>query len=170
LDRRLLERLQKTAEEVGRAVHDLALRLRPTALDDLGLHAALQSGVEEWARRAGVEADFHSAGLEEQRLPDEVETVLYRVVLEALHNILKHAGARHVSVLIERRNGQALAIVEDDGAGFDAEGMLTRPPPGRLGLLGMRERMALVGGSLEVESTPASGTTMFARVPLLAER
>jgi PAS domain S-box-containing protein len=162
----LLERLQKTAEEVGREVHDLALRPRPTALDDLGLPAALQSAVEEWSRRAGVEVDFHSAGLEGRRLPEEADTALYRAVLEALHNTLKHARARHVSVILERRDNHAVAIVEDDGVGFDAEAALTGKPAGRLGLLGMRERVALVGGALEVESTPGVGTTVFARIPL----
>jgi signal transduction histidine kinase len=130
----LLERLQKTAEEVGRELHDLALRLRPTALDDLGLHAALQSAVEEWSGRAGMEADFHSTGLEGRRLPEDVETTLYRVVLEALHNTLKHARGRHVSVILERRDNHAVAIVEDDGVGFDAEAMLRSPLPGQLGL------------------------------------
>jgi PAS domain S-box-containing protein len=164
--RELLERLQRTAEEVGRELRDLALR--PTALDDLGLPAALQSAVEEWSRRAGVEADFHTAGLEGRRLPGQVETALYRVVLEVLSNVLKHARARHVSVLLERRDNHAVAIVEDDGAGFDTEAALARPPAGRLGLLSMRERLALVGGTLEVESAPGAGTTVFARVPLPA--
>jgi signal transduction histidine kinase len=162
----LLERLQRTAEEVGRELHDLALRLRPTALDDLGLLVALQSAVEKWSRRAGMEVDFHSFGLQGQRLPGEVETALYRVVLEALMNALKHARARHTSIILERRDNHAVAIVEDDGVGFDAEAALTSPSSGRLGLLGMRERVALVGGALEVESTPGAGTTVFARIPL----
>ena len=165
-DREALERLQKTAEGLGRELHDLALRLRPTALDDLGLHAALHSAVEGWSRATGVEADFPGAGLDGGRLPDEIETALYRVVLEALHNTYKHARARHVSVILEYRYGYALAIVEDDGAGFEAEAVLAHAPAGRLGLLGMRERVALLGGTLEVESTPGTGTTLFARIPV----
>jgi signal transduction histidine kinase len=94
-----LERLQRTVEKLGREIHEVAMRLRPIALDDLGLSAALQSALEEWSSRAGVEVDFHAAGLETGRLPSEAETALYRVVLEALHNVLKHAGARRVSVL-----------------------------------------------------------------------
>jgi PAS domain S-box-containing protein len=164
-----LERLQKRAEEIGRELHDLALRLRPTALDDLGLQAALQSAVDEWSRRSGIEVDYHSSGLAEQRLTEEMETALYRVVLEALNNILKHAQARRVSVILERFNNYAVAIVEDDGAGFDAEATLSSPPPGRLGLLGMRERIALVGGTLEIESTRGAGTTVFARIPLATQ-
>jgi PAS domain S-box-containing protein len=167
-EREFLARLQKTAEELGGKLHDLAVWLRPTALDDLGLRAALQSAVEEWSRRAGVEADFHSTGLEGRRLAEEVETTLYRVVLEAMHNTLKHARARHVSVILERRNDHVVAIIEDDGVGFDAEATPSSPAPDRLGLLGMRERLALVGGTLEVESAPGTGTTVFTRIPLLA--
>ncbi|HEV3444201.1 MAG TPA: PAS domain S-box protein [Gemmataceae bacterium] len=166
LDAEFLERLQKTAEDVGREVHDVALRLRPTALDDLGLQAALHSAVEDWSRRTGVEGDFHGAGLEARRLSGEAETALYRVVLEALHNTFKHARAGHVSVILETRNNHVAAIVEDDGAGFEVEAMLSSPLPGRLGLLGMRERLELIGGTLDIESTPGSGTTVFARVPL----
>jgi signal transduction histidine kinase len=166
LAQELLERLQKTTEEVGRAVHDLVLRLRPTALDDLGLLGALRGAVEEWSRRSGVEVDFHSSGLEGRRVPGDVETSIYRVVLEALHNILMHARARHVSVILEVRNHHAVAIVEDDGTGFDADAALIDQSAGRLGLLGMRERVALVGGTLEIESAPGVGTTLFARIPL----
>lgn len=161
-----LARLQRAAEEVARGVHDVALRLRPTALDDFGLAAALRSAVEEWARGAGAEVTLDAAGLGPARLPPEVETALYRVVQEAVHNALKHAGPRRVSVLVERRNGHATVIIEDDGAGFDAGALLAHPPAGRLGLVGMRERLALVGGTLEVESAPGSGTTVFARVPI----
>jgi signal transduction histidine kinase len=154
------------AEEVARGVHDVALRLRPTALDDFGLAEALRSGVEEWCRASGAAVALDTDGLGAERLPAEVETALYRVVQEAVHNALKHAGAGRVNVLVERRRGDVTAIVEDDGGGFDADAVLSRPPPGRLGLVGMRERLALVGGTLEVESSPEAGTSVFARVPL----
>jgi signal transduction histidine kinase len=88
---------------------------------------------------------------------------LYRVVQEALTNVARHAGARVVSLVIQEQDGCALAVVEDDGAGFDAEAAAAA---GRLGLLGMRERMTLLGGVLEVESRPGAGTTVIARVPL----
>ena len=164
----LLARLQRTAEDMARGVHDLALRLRPTALDDFGLAEALRSGVEEWGRGAGTEVTLDTDGLGGERLPAEVETALYRVVQEAVHNALKHARPARVNVLVERRNHHVTAIVEDDGAGFDADAVLSRPPPGRLGLVGMRERLALVDGTLEVESGPGAGTTVFARVRLPA--
>ncbi len=91
-----------------------------------------------------------------------MEITLYRVVQEALTNIVKHARAGHVSVILTRRNGTATAVVEDDGRGFD----VAAPNPETLGLAGMRERLALVEGRLQVESRPGHGTTIVAEVPL----
>ncbi len=111
--------------------------------------------------------DFHSDGLAGHRLPLEFETALYRVAQEALTNVLRHANARRVSVLLERRPGGVSLIVEDDGRGFDAETLLQAPPTeGKLGLLGMGERAKLVGGTFALESSPGSGTTVFVRLPL----
>jgi signal transduction histidine kinase len=162
-----IEQLQSIADQIGREVHQLALDLRPTALDDLGLAAALANYAEEWGRRSQIEVSFHSHGLEDQRPSSEIETAIYRVVLEALNNVARHAQARHMSVIVERQDDQLVAIVEDDGNGFDAEAMLgTLRSQQRLGLLGMQERMAQIGGSLTVEATPGSGTTIIARVPM----
>ena len=164
-----LRRLQDLADAVGRQIHRVALELRPTALDDLGLDSALSTYVEEWAARAGVAADFSAAGADAGRLPAGVETALYRVVQEALTNVLRHARAGRVSVTLHRTGGGASVVVEDDGAGFDAESVA--PPAGsggRLGLLGMRERLAQVGGTLTVESAAGQGTTVIARVPATA--
>ena len=167
--RQRLQQLQELADLIGREMHHLALELRPTALDDLGLQTALGNYVEEWSGRSGVGVDFHSTGLDEKRLPSPIETALYRVVQEGLTNVLKHAQARRVSLILQCSSDQVLAIVEDDGRGFDAEAAIsTRGPRGRLGLLGMRERVALVGGTLTIESTPGRGTTLFARIPLSA--
>jgi signal transduction histidine kinase len=164
-----LQNLQALTDLVAREVHNLALELRPTALDDLGLQSALANYAERWSERSGVEVDCHALGLDGDRLPAPVETALYRVVQEALTNVLKHAGARRVSLILQRFPGQAVAVVEDDGGGFDAESV-TAPARdgGRLGLIGMRERLALVGGTLTVESIPGRGTTVIARVPLTA--
>ncbi len=159
-----LQKLQALTDLIGREVHHLALELRPTALDDLGLQAALANYADGWSERAGVEVDFHAAGLDGGRLPAPVETALYRVVQEALTNVLRHAGARRVNVVLQRSAGQVAAVVEDDGRGFDPE---SAPGAGnRLGVLGMRERAALVGGSLTVESAAGRGTTIIVRVPL----
>jgi PAS domain S-box-containing protein len=157
-----LLRMQELSDLIGREIHQIALALRPTALDDLGLNTALVNYVESWSEQSGVEADFQSAGMDGARLPPEVETALFRVVQEALTNVRKHAQSQHVSVILRRGPQDAVAVVEDDGRGFDAEATAA----GRLGLLGMRERLALVGGTLVVESEPGKGTTVFARVPL----
>ena len=159
-----LARLRELTDRIGREFHQLALDLRPTALDDLGLQTALANYAEAWAERSGVEVDFESAGPDTARLPEAAETALYRVVQEALTNVLRHAGARRVSLVLQWSPRQAVVVVEDDGVGFDAESVTA--PAGRLGLLGMRERVALVGGTLTIESSPGRGTTIIACVPL----
>jgi PAS domain S-box-containing protein len=162
-----LQQMQALTGLIGREVHNLALELRPTALDDLGLESAVANHAERWSERSGVEVDYHATGLDGGRLPAPVETALYRVIQEALTNVLKHAQARRVSLVLQRAPGQAVAVVEDDGVGFDAESV-TAPTRGgeRLGLVGMRERLAVVGGTLTVESSPGRGTTVIARIPL----
>jgi PAS domain S-box-containing protein len=164
-----LARLREVTDLISREVHHLALDLRPTALDDLGLQTVLATFAEGWSARSGVEVDFQNSLPESARLPEAVETALYRVVQEAMTNVFRHAGARRVSLVLQCSAGQAVAVVEDDGVGFDAESMMAPAGDlGRLGLLGMRERMALVGGTLTVESAPGRGTTVIARVPLAA--
>lgn len=157
-----LGEVRRVADELGRQVHGLAVRLRPTALDDLGLRATLQTELTGWAARTGVTTDFQTVGLDDRRFPPEVETTLYRVVQEALTNVVKHARARTVSVVVEWVGGHGVAVVEDDGAGFDPAAV----PPGRLGLAGMRERVTLAGGTLDLEMGPAGGTTLIARIPV----
>ncbi len=160
-----LDEVQKVAEELGRATHDMAIRLRPTVLDDVGLYAALQHDLHEWSTRTGVEVQFQAVGMESNRFPPEIETALYRVIQEALTNILKHAGARLVSVVVEKRGAEAIALVEDNGVGFDPNGPV---PSGKLGLLGMRERLEMLDGDLELESSLGAGTCLIARLPLKA--
>ena len=160
-------RLDKLIQDLMRDVHRLAWELRPSALDDLGLELALQRYITEWSETALVPVDFHSDGLDGDRLPLEIESTLYRVALEALTNIVRHASARRVSVLLERRGLRVSLIVEDDGLGFDVDAVLASPSgQDKLGIIGMEERLSLVGGSLEIESAPGSGTTLFARLPL----
>ncbi|MBA4190433.1 MAG: PAS sensor protein [Planctomycetaceae bacterium] len=165
-----IQNLQTLTDLIGREVHDLALELRPTALDDLGLQAALANYVEGWSERSGVEVDFQVLRLDGIRFPALVETALYRVVQEALTNVLKHAGANHVSVILQRTPGQVSAVVEDDGQGFDSDAhAVGSNAERRLGLLGMRERLSMVGGTLTIESGIGRGTTIIARVPLPGE-
>jgi signal transduction histidine kinase len=149
---------------VRSTLHDvrrLAVELRPKALDDFGLEPALERLTASFAEQTGLDVDFQTM-LPEGRLPPEIETTLYRVVQEALTNIVKHARASRVSVLVTRKDGSVTAVIEDDGAGFDP----SRVREEGLGLMGMRERAALVGGRITVESRPGAGSTLVAEVPL----
>jgi signal transduction histidine kinase len=143
-------------------VRALAVELRPSALDDFGLGSALERLAQTFGERSGIETTVE-ARLEE-RLPPEIETTLYRVVQEALSNVVKHAAAEHVSIVVSQRGSTVAATIDDDGRGFDQDDVRDEA----LGLLGMRERLALVGGSLEIESAPGGGTTLAAQVPLTA--
>jgi two-component system, chemotaxis family, CheB/CheR fusion protein len=162
----LLKTLQSITETLGKEIHDLAIELRPTALDDLGLLRTLTNYFEEWSKRTKIPVDFHHSDWPHERLPAHIETTLYRVICEALNNVLKHARASRVSIIMEQRGGQAVAIVEDDGAGFDSQSAQNSPSRKALGLVGMKERTALVDGELKIESRPGGGTTVFLRVPL----
>ncbi len=162
-----ISQLEKLADSLMQDIHRLAWELRPAALDDFGLEMALRRYASEWSEQNGVAADFHCHGMETHRLPTELETTLYRITQEALTNVLRHAKAQRVSVLLERRPDHIRLIVEDDGRGFDAQAALKAPGAhGRLGLLGMHERVILANGTIEIESTPGAGTTVFVRIPL----
>ena len=164
-DQRLAD-LERLADRIARELQDTATQLRPPALDSLGLAPALRSHLEEWSARSAITCDFHSSGMDVQHLPPELETTVYRVVQEGLTNVLKHAAATHVSLILERRRGMLSAIMEDDGRGFDVDAVLSAPEKARrLGLRGMRERVALLGGQLQIESAPEAGTTLFVRLP-----
>jgi signal transduction histidine kinase len=162
-----LNQLEKLAEGLMRDIHRLAWELRPPVLDDLGLCLALQRYADDWSQSTGVPVDLHAGGdWKNHRLPHEFETTLYRLAQEALTNVARHARAKNVSLLLERRSDQVSLIVEDDGGGFDSQGMMAAPAStGRLGLLGMQERVRLAGGTLTIESTLGTGTTVFARLP-----
>lgn len=165
--------LQRNVQELRRrltvtldAVHQMARRLRPLALDDLGLKAALSRHIQEQAAQTGLDIDLDMDGLGEERLLAEVETTVYRIVQEALANAIQHAAATQISVVLERQHGTVIALVEDDGAGFDLSAAASNTA--RLGLSGMKERAHLVGGTLTVESNPGAGTTICLRVPSAA--
>ncbi|HEX7481140.1 MAG TPA: sensor histidine kinase [Polyangiales bacterium] len=148
------------------SVYRMALDLRPALLDDLGLIAALGRQIEELTARHGLPIDFQSVGLEREmpRLPRGIKTALYRVAQEALHNIMRHAHAQRVSLVVIRRPDEVVLLVEDDGVGFDVESI--RHSADALGVLGMEERVTLCGGTLTIESTPGQGTNLRARIPL----
>jgi signal transduction histidine kinase len=163
-----LARLVGLTDQMMRDVHRLAWDLRPPMLDDFGLESALRRYTEEWSLHGGVALDFHHYSDSELRLPGNLETTLYRVTQEALNNILKHAHASRVSVILERRGKGLSLIIEDDGVGFDAEAEapFSDPRPGGLGLLGMRERVLLAGGAISIESSPGTGTAVYVRFEL----
>jgi signal transduction histidine kinase len=155
------EELRELVVSTLQDVRRLAVELRPSALDDFGLVAALERLTASFTEQTGISVDFQTA-LADERLPGEVETALYRIVQESLTNVVKHARARRVSILLARKGGTVKAVVEDDGQGFDEA---TQTGDG-YGLVGMRERLALLGGRLEVESGRDAGTTIAAEVPV----
>ena len=162
-----LETIKQTAHRLDSEVGFLAYELRPASLDDFGLPETAKAFVKDWSKNYGIKADFSVRGFGDKRLRPEAETHLYRIMQEALNNIAKHAKASNVSVILTREDRTAVLIVEDDGVGFDPDEIADRHESFKgLGLLGIRERAALVGGTAEIESTPEQGTTIYARVPV----
>ncbi|MEO8572786.1 MAG: chemotaxis protein CheB [Pyrinomonadaceae bacterium] len=161
-----IQGLQGAAARLDAEVGFLAWELRPAALDDLGFVAATRNFVSEWSRHYGIPAELHAGNVEGRRLLADVETNLYRIVQEALNNVIKHAGASSVSIVVEKRRDDIVLVIEDDGKGFEAGELKPSGESGRgLGLIGMHERAALIGGAIEIESGPGKGTTIFVRVP-----
>jgi signal transduction histidine kinase len=160
--RERLRRARQLAEQTVQTVRDISLLLRPPLLDDLGLTPALQYQLEGFLRRSGVACEFSEDGVSED-LPDPVKTCVYRVVQEALHNCEKHSGARTVRVRVSQSEGALTAEVEDDGRGFTVNEQGARRG---LGLLGMRERASIAGGSLTIDSAPGRGARIRLRIPV----
>lgn len=165
LRERLLS-IKDLAHQTLNEVHTMAVRLRPSILDDLGLAAALRSYGKEFSENTGIQVDMQLLALAE-RLSSELETVMYRVVQEALTNVARHSEASNCKVTLRRRENCVQGIIEDNGRGFDPNRAMTSDEKGRgLGLHGMKERIELVGGNLEFESHPGKGTSIFIEVPL----
>jgi signal transduction histidine kinase len=152
----LRELVVATLQDVRR----LAVELRPKVLDDFGLLPALERLTHGFVEQTGIEVDLEAGAITE-RLPREVETAIYRIVQESLTNVVKHARAQRVSVFLTRTNGRVKAVIEDDGRGFDPSAI----DGGGIGLVGMRERIELLDGTLTVESSERSGTTVAVEVP-----
>ena len=165
-----LSYLTETTKQFELDVHSVALELRPTTLDDLGLEAALSSFAREWAKRHDqrIKAVFNSSGFAnpDKRLPFDVEVAIYRVVQEALTNASRHSNAQIVSIILERDERQVRVTIEDDGVGFDVEKMMMSSPVEnrRLGLLSMQERVQMAGGEFKIDS--GAGTTIVVTIPL----
>lgn len=164
--RQRLAELRQQTEQTLADVHDLAVDLRPSVLDDFGLMPALQRHCRLFAQRSGIQVHCPDLGLDGQRLPAEVELTVYRVVQEALTNALRHGQARRVHVLVQRTETGVLASIQDNGRGFDAHDWQSRLAGSQhLGLRGIEERVTLLGGSFCVESTPGRGAAVYAEIP-----
>jgi signal transduction histidine kinase len=153
---------------MGKEIHTLAFDLRPQCLDDLGLPTAIESLLEDWKNRSGLEVDFECRAWEHCEAYKDVSLVFYRVLQEAISNAVKHSRCQHLSVVLDIQQGMLVEIIEDDGHGIPATigERSTKWPQPSLGILGMRERLRSVGGELEIESQSTGGTTLFARVPI----
>lgn len=159
----------KMTQEVARATLDDTRRfmfdLRPSVLDDLGLIPAIRWYISQRVLPVGIQADFQSSGLEE-RLAEEQETALFRIVQESITNAVKHGRARRIQVSLSRTGDRVKAVVRDDGNGFDLEKLHRGEIHSGMGLYGMYERARLVGGSIQIDSAPGRGTTMRVMVPV----
>jgi len=159
----------RLADEMLEHEHELSLAFRPTMLDELGLVPTLRWYIDRYARRLGIEVEFEARGLED-RLPVEIETALYRVVQEALTNIARHAQARRVRLHLAHRGSKVTASIQDDGAGFDLEQRTAVGlPDSGAGLIGMRERVALLGGAFSIRAAPGQGTRLSVTIPVSAQ-
>jgi len=161
-----LAELRSLAHQTLDVVHNMAMELRPNALDDLGLVAAMHKYAADFESKNGIRVDLQVSQTARRRFSSDMETAAYRIVQEAMSNSVRHARARNVSIVVEFQDDTFSLIVEDDGVGFDLEEASRRSPEHRLGLFGMYERASLVGGRLAIESKPGQGTGVFLEVPV----
>ena len=159
-----IDRALETTSQIGRDVDFLAWELRPAALDELGLAAALPRFVKQWSAHSGLPGEFRFGGFEQGQLPRDAEVAFYRIAQEALNNVLKHAHASRVDVVLAASDGQVVLVIEDDGVGFDPAKVLA--DRAGIGLASMRERAGLVGGVVNIESEPGKGTSIYVRRPI----
>jgi signal transduction histidine kinase len=160
-----MQELIETTKHLEAEIDFLAWELRPSMLDDLGLGATIENYAREWSEHIGIAVTTHVQGLGGQRLSWLLETNLYRIAQEALNNISKHSEATKVEIILETRQDQTVLIVEDNGRGFVPEEKPSAKGRG-IGLVGIRERVKLMNGTLEIESSDGKGTTLFARIPV----
>lgn len=154
--------LKHATSMIQENLHGLAINLRPASLDHLGLVTTLQQFIREFNRQYNVIVEFETVGIQDKRLPLEIETALFRIVQESLTNVVLHAHATRVDVLLSLTDKRVSAIVEDDGVGFIPSSVMTEE---QLGLFGMRERAEMLGGNFTIESSPGRGTTIKVEVP-----
>lgn len=164
--RRVID-LRSIAGQTLNDVHALSTQLRPSVLDDLGLPEAVRRHVTDFQKRTGLTIDLLITGLDSKRLPPEIETALYRIIQEGLTNTFRHAEANTVSIFLEYRSGSVLAVIEDDGKGFDPVAL--QGQDGHLGLYGIQERAELLSGHVEIESEIGRGTSLYVDIPVPTE-
>jgi signal transduction histidine kinase len=158
--------LKKVAEmdsslnKISESLHNVAMTLRPASLDHLGLVPALRQHVDLVGEKYVLKTHFKTKGVL-KRLPANTETILYRIVQESLTNVVRHAQATQVDVVLTVRDGKLIMLIEDDGIGFNLEKV---PAEDHLGLIGIRERVDMIGGDLMIESVPGKGTTIIVEV------
>lgn len=158
--------LRSMAHQALESVRQTAADLRPSILDDVGLAAAIRQHLQAFHRRFGVETEWEERLPPDLRLSPPVETALYRILQEALTNVVQYAGSRLVWVILAAEAGRLELVVRDDGCGFSVEQVLVGPLERKLGILGMQERAAFIGADFEILSQPGSGTTVRVTLPL----
>lgn len=163
-----LDDLRQIASHILDDIHQLALRLRPSILDDLGLPEAVRKHVTDITKNGALQVDLMIVGFDNQRLPPTIETAIYRIIQEAITNIIRHAHAQTASILLERQKDKILAIIDDDGIGFNPIDVQQKEK--HLGLYGMRERAELLGGEMVIESSNGNGTSIYIEIPLIQRK
>ncbi|MEX2271443.1 MAG: PAS domain S-box protein [Vicinamibacterales bacterium] len=161
-----VETLEQMALQLDEDVAFRVWEFTPAVVDELGLRAALTNYARKWSEHFGIPVQLHTGQSTGERLAPETETMLYRLAQEALNNVAKHARAERVDVVLERASENVSLIIEDNGVGFDPSSLETVGDG--LGLIGMRERAALVGAQFQIESTPGRGTTVIVRAAVTA--
>lgn len=161
-----LRELQSQVVNTLEEIHNVVYELRPTVLDDLGLIAAVQWQIENHLAISGVETHFETVG-QERRLPQEIETAVFRLIQEASNNIIMHANAETASITLDFRSDRLLVLIEDDGKGFNVQEIMSMRERGSgLGLLGMKERVEFLGGTIDIKSGPGTGTQLSISIPI----
>ncbi len=163
-----IDEIQLIAQSIDKGIDFLAWELCPAALDDLGLISAIDNYLKQWSHHSGIKAELFDSSLKKARLAPTLETNIYRIVQESLNNIHKHAQATNVEVILEKRDDLIVLVIEDNGIGFNIKDKKKRS--NGLGLTGMKERAALMGGTLEIESKVGRGTTIYVRIQASAIR
>jgi two-component system sensor histidine kinase NreB len=158
--------MRELAVQTLEAVHNMAVELRPVLLDDLGLAAAAQRYIESYERQYGMKVELDFANPNRERFMPEIEITLYRILQEALTNIVKHAKASRVQVTLRRQRGKLVLSVSDNGVGFCAGEFQYGKGETGLGIYGMKERVALLNGQFDIKSRPGRGTTITVEIPL----